>query len=40
MIIGDEELKKGAAVVRNMHTKNQEDVKFDLLPMHFVRAEN
>lgn len=40
VIIGDEELKKGVAVVRNMHTKHQEEVKLELLPMHFVRVES
>lgn len=39
VIIGEEELKKGIAVVRNMHTKEQEDVRIDDLPRHFVHVE-
>ncbi len=39
VIIGDEEIKKGVAIVRNMHTKEQEEVKFDDLVRHFVRVD-
>lgn len=39
VIIGEDELKKGSAVVRNMHTKEQEEVKFADLARHFVRVD-
>ncbi|OGQ48686.1 MAG: histidine--tRNA ligase [Deltaproteobacteria bacterium RIFCSPLOWO2_02_FULL_47_10] len=39
VIIGDDEIKKGAAVVRNMHTKEQSEVKLADLARHFVRVE-
>ncbi len=40
VIIGEEELNKGIAVVRNMHTKEQEEVKLENLARHFVRIED
>lgn len=39
VIIGENELKKGVATVRNMHTKGQEDVPVADLVRHFVRVE-
>lgn len=39
VIIGEEELAKGTAVVRNMHTKEQEEVKLGALARHFIRVE-
>lgn len=39
VIIGDDELKKGVAVVRNMHTKSQSEVPVVDLVRHFVRVE-
>ncbi len=39
VIVGDAELGKNIAVVRNMHSKEQEEVKIEDLPRHFVRVE-
>lgn len=39
VIIGEEEMKKGIAVVRNMRTKEQEEVRIEDLPRHFVHVE-
>ncbi len=38
VIVGEEELKKGVAVVRNMHTKDQKEIKLDELVSLFVRG--
>lgn len=37
IILGDEELAKGMAVVRNMRAKTQQEVRLADLPMHFVQ---
>ena len=37
VIIGEDELKKGHAIVRDMRAKTQHEVKLDQLPMHFVQ---
>jgi histidyl-tRNA synthetase len=37
IILGDDELKKGVAVVRDMRAKTQHEVRIDDLPMHFVQ---
>ncbi|MBI2341718.1 MAG: histidine--tRNA ligase, partial [Deltaproteobacteria bacterium] len=39
VIIGDEEVAKGKAVIRNMRTKEQEEVNIGDLARHFVRIE-
>lgn len=39
VIVGDSELEKGVAVVRNMHTKEQEELSIDALPRKFVHIE-
>ncbi|MFH1653441.1 MAG: histidine--tRNA ligase [Pseudomonadota bacterium] len=39
VIIGDEELSKGMAIVRDMHSKQQREVLIKDLPMHFVDIE-
>lgn len=39
VIVGDDEIGKGRAVVKNMHTGEQEDVRIEDLPRHFVRVE-
>jgi histidyl-tRNA synthetase len=36
VIVGDDEISKGMAVVRNMRSKEQSEVKLRDLPMHFV----
>lgn len=37
VIIGDDEISKGHAIVRNMRDKSQKEVRLRDLPMHFVR---
>jgi histidyl-tRNA synthetase len=39
VIVGEDELKKNTAVVRNMHTKTQEEVGLPDLARRFVRVE-
>ncbi len=39
IIVGDQEVEKGAAIVKNMHTGHQEEVKFSDLPRHFIHVE-
>lgn len=39
VIIGESEIEKGVAVVRNMHTKEQVEVRIADLPRHFVHVE-
>jgi histidyl-tRNA synthetase len=36
IILGDDELAKGVAVVRNMREKKQHEVRLSDLPMHFI----
>lgn len=40
VIIGEEEVKRGVATVRNMHTKEQEEVRSENLPRYFVHVED
>lgn len=40
VIVGDDEVKKDLAIVRNMRTKEQNEVKLSNLARHFVRVEN
>lgn len=40
VIAGEDEIKKGTATVRNMHTKHQEEVKLADLARHFVRVDS
>ncbi len=39
VIIGDDEVAKGIAIIRNMKTKEQKESKLADLPMHFVNVE-
>lgn len=39
VIVGEDELKEGIATVRNMHTKEQKEVKFNDLARHFIHVE-
>lgn len=39
VIIGEEELRNGVAIVRNMHTKEQQEIKMEGLMRHFVHVE-
>lgn len=39
VIVGDDELKKGVAAVKNMRTGEQEFVRLEDLPRHFVHVE-
>jgi histidyl-tRNA synthetase len=38
LLLGDDEATRGTAVVRDMETKAQEDVRLDAIPAYFVRA--
>jgi len=40
IIVGEEETKKGTAVIRNMHTKEQSEVKLADLARRFVHVES
>lgn len=39
VIIGDDEIKSGISIVKNMHTGEQEEVRILDLPRHFVHVE-
>lgn len=39
VIVGEDEISKGTAVVRNMHTGEQSEIRIDDLPRRFVHVE-
>lgn len=40
VLLGDDEVRRGSAVVRNMQTKAQEDIPLPEIPSHFLRVSS